>query len=99
MYDYTGWIVQATAGRDQGDLFCVVGVDQEQQRLLLADGKRRKVARPKRKKLGHVTPLTERLRGFDHPAVRKLQEGEPVSDRELRRVLAAFKEGISLGER
>ena len=49
MYDYTGWIVQATAGRDQGDLFCVVGVDQEQQRLLLADGKRRKVARPKRK--------------------------------------------------
>ena len=26
MYDYTGWIVQATAGRDQGDLFCVVGV-------------------------------------------------------------------------
>ena len=98
-YDYTGWIVQATAGRDQGDLFCVVGVDQEQQRLLLADGKRRKVARPKRKKLGHVTPLTERLRGFDHPAVRKLQEGEPVSDRELRRALAAFKEGISLGER
>ena len=69
------------------------------QRLLLADGKRRKVARPKRKKLGHVTPRTERLRGFDHPAVRKLQEGEPVSDRELRRALAAFKEGISLGER
>ncbi len=64
MYDYTGWIVQATAGRDQGGVFCVVGVDQERQRLLLADGKRRKVARPKRKKLGHVQPLTERRRGI-----------------------------------
>ena len=99
MYDYTGWIVQAMAGRDKGGLFCVVGVDQEQQRLLLADGKRRKAARPKRKKLGHVRPLPDQLKGFDHPTVRKLQDGEPVSDRELRRVLAAFKEGISLGER
>ena len=95
MYDYTGWIVQATAGRDQGDLFCVVGVDQEQQRLLLADGKRRKVARPKRKKLGHLTPLDEAR--FDHPAIGKLKQGKPVSDRELRRALAAFKEGITLG--
>ena len=31
----------------------MVGVDQEGQRLLLADGKRRKCARPKAKKLGH----------------------------------------------
>ncbi len=30
-------------------------------------------------------------------AIEKLKQGEPVSDRELRRALAAFKEGISLG--
>ena len=99
MYDYTGWIVQATAGRDQGDLFCVVGVDQEQQRLLLADGKRRRTARPKRKQRKHVQLLTGGGRTFDHPALQKLKQGEPVSDRELRRALAAFKEGITLGER
>ena len=29
MYDYTGWIVEAAAGRDKGGVFCVVGVDQE----------------------------------------------------------------------
>ena len=50
MFDYTGQIVQATAGRDKGGFFCVVGTDPETERLLLADGKRRKVSRPKAKK-------------------------------------------------
>lgn len=95
MFDYTGRIVQATAGRDKEGIFCVVGVDHARARLLLADGKRRKAARPKSKKLGHVRCLTGGA--FDHPAVRKLKQGEPVSDRELRRALAAFKEGITLG--
>lgn len=99
MFDYTGWIVRATAGRDRGALFCVVGVDQGQKRLLLADGKRRKLAGPKRKKLGHVKPLTNHQSEFKHPTIQKLKQGEPVSDRELRRALAAFKEGITLGER
>ena len=49
MYDYTGWIVEAAAGRDKGGVFCVVGVDQERSMLLLADGKRRKVAIPRSK--------------------------------------------------
>ena len=98
MSDYTGWIVQAAAGRDRDGVFCVVGVDQQQRLLLLlADGKRRKAARPKGKKPGHVEPLTDETREFDHPAIQKLKQGEPVSDRELRRALAAFKEGITLG--
>ena len=99
MFDYTGQIVQATAGRDKGGVFCVVAMDQRQERLLLADGKRRKVSRPKAKKLGHVRQLTEVRQEYDHPAIHKLRQGEPVSDRELRRALAAFKEGITLGER
>lgn len=97
MCDYTGWIVCSTAGHDRGALFCVMGVDQERDLLLLADGKRRKLARPKKKKLGHVQTLTDRENGFDHPVIRSLQHGEPVSDRALRRALAAFKEGFELG--
>jgi hypothetical protein len=93
MFDYTGWIVQATAGRDRDGVLCVVGVDQERERLLLADGKRRRVGAPKEKKLRHIRPLTGRESGFDHPAIQKLKQGEPVSDRELRRALAAFKGG------
>ena len=99
MYDYTGWIVQADAGRDKGGIFCVVGVDQERAMLLLADGKRRKIARPKAKKLGHVIHLTDSQTAYSHPVVRSLQQGEPVSDRALRRALAAFKEGSTLGKR
>ena len=99
MYDYTGQIVQATAGRDKDGIFCVVGVDQERAMLLLADGKRRKIARPKAKKLGHVIHLTDSQTAYSHPVVRSLQQGEPVSDRALRRALAAFKEGSTLGKR
>ena len=95
MCDYMGEIVRATAGRDKEGLFCVVGVDRQRLRLLLADGKRRRLARPKQKQLGHVRLLGQAL--FDHPTIQKLKRGEPVTDRELRRALAAFKEENTLG--
>ena len=91
MNDCTGWIVRSTAGHDKDELFCVVGTDLETGRLLLANGKQRKAARPKLKKPGHVQPLD---RGeFAHPVIRKLQNKETVSDRAIRIVLAAFKGG------
>lgn len=91
MNDYTGWIVRSTAGHDKEELFCVVGRDPETGRLLLANGKQRKVAVPKLKKPAHVQPLD---RGeFAHPVIRKLQNKETVSDRAIRIVLAAFKGG------
>ena len=95
MFDCTGWIVQATAGRDKDGLFFVVGVDDVTKRLLLADGKRRKAARPKAKQPAHVQPVE--LGDFDHPVIQKLQQKETVSDRELRKALAAFREVITLG--
>ena len=82
-----GWIVRSTAGRDRDTLLCVLG--QEGEYLLLADGKRRKAASPKRKKAGHVDMV---CRGtFRHPAIRKLEDGLTVSDSELRRALGAFR--------
>lgn len=95
MYDYTGWIVRAEAGRDKGGIFCVVGVDQEAERLLLADGRRRRAARPKRKKLGHVRALTDRQM-FAHPGIQKLTQGEALTDRELRRTLCAFRDEMEV---
>ena len=93
MNDTNGSIVLATAGRDQDGLFFVVG--QADGFLLLADGKRRKLERPKRKNPRHLHPMF--FREFDHPVIQKLQEGTPVTNRELRKALAAFKEGITLG--
>ncbi len=93
MPDYTGWIVRAAAGRDKDGLFCVVGVDQGRKRLLLADGKRRRYARPKAKDLSHVKLLTG---GYDHPAIQKLKQGEALSDKALRRALAAFRDQLEV---
>ena len=95
MCNRSGQIVRATAGRDKGELFFVTG--QEGELLLLANGKGRTLAAPKRKKPRHVARLDQG--DFRHPAVEKLQQGQTVSDRELRRALAAFKEGNTLGER
>lgn len=93
MFDYTGWIVRSTAGHDRGELLCVVGT--EENFLLLADGKRRKAASPKRKKRGHVDMV---CRGtFQHPAIRKLKDGTPASDRELREALAVFRDESDQG--
>ena len=41
--------------------------------------------------------LTASEQDFDHQTIQKLKQGEPVSDRELRRALAAFKEGFKFG--
>ena len=89
MQEETGRIVQSTAGHDKGELFCVVGVQEPY--LLLADGRRRKGASPKRKKRAHVRFLE--LEGFDHSALRELNTGSSPSDRALRIALAAFKGG------
>ena len=88
-----GSIVLANAGRDQDGVFFVVG--EADGFVLLADGKRRKLEHPKRKNPVHVCPVLSE--GFDHVVIRKLQEGTPVTNRELRQALAAFKEGMKLG--
>lgn len=81
-----GEIVLSLKGHDAGGLFCVV--DTRDGFALIADGKGRKLATPKRKRERH-------LRGGGtsaHPAIVRLQRGESVSDRALRRALAAFRD-------
>ncbi len=95
MSEAAGWIVRSTAGRDKGGVFCALG--REGEYLLLADGKHRRVRAPKRKKRRHVEALTGPACPYDHPTIRKLKEGAPVTDRELSRLLAAFKEENTLG--
>ena len=78
--------------QQSGKRFCVVGVEGE--RLLLADGKTRQLAAPKRKQLGHVTILSKGL--FAHPVIQKMHSGQTVSDREIRRMLAAFRDEMEV---
>ena len=75
-------VVQATAGRDRGKLFYVIG--EENDHLLLANGKDRLLDRPKRKKRKHVQKV---LRSETRVAD-KLRAGDKVLNSELRRDLA-----------
>ena len=81
-------IVRSDAGRDKGKLFVVLAVEGEF--LLLADGKSRKVENPKRKKRRHVLFVSaEETRLAD-----KLKRGEKITNSELRRTLAIFREEV-----
>ena len=76
-------IVKATAGRDEGTLFFVL--DTQGEFLLLADGKTRRVEKPKKKKRKHVVFV-----GESHSVVaEKIRSSEKITNSELRKALAA----------
>ena len=50
--------VVSTAGRDKGTILVIIGVCDERT-VLLSDGRRRKVERPKRKKMKHLRLLEQ----------------------------------------
>ena len=81
-------IVRSGAGRDKGKLFVVLAVEGEY--LLLADGKSRRVEAPKRKKRRHVLFVAaEETRVSE-----KIKNNEKVTNSELRRTLAAYREEV-----
>ena len=72
---------------DKGDLFFVLATEGDF--LLLADGKRRRVEDPKRKRRKHTE-----LYGESHsPVAEKIRSGEKITNSELRKALAAFSGG------
>ena len=80
-------IVRSTAGRDKGDLFFVLATEGDF--LLLADGKRRRVEDPKRKR----RKRTHRY-GENHRTVAdKIKKEKKITNSELRKALAAFSGG------
>jgi ribosomal protein L14E/L6E/L27E len=80
-------VVISLNGRDAGKRFLVVGTEDEYS--LLADGKSRKVEKPKRKKNKHIM-LEDKCEG---PVAEKIKNGEKVSNNEIRRTLAIYAEG------
>lgn len=79
-------IVLSLAGHDRGQLFFVL--KDEGDRVLLVDGKGRKLATPKRKSKKHLRCVGTSA----HPAALRLHRGEAVSDKQLRAALAAFRD-------
>ena len=83
-------VVVSTAGRDQGNLFYVVGTDPIY--LMLANGKDRTLEKPKRKKRKHTRKV---LRSETRVAA-KLVSGDKVLNSELRKDLAYLKKTLDL---
>ena len=81
-------IVRSEAGRDKGKLFFVLSVEGEY--LLLADGKARKAESPKRKKRRHVLFVAADKTRLSE----KIKSGEKITNSELRRTLAGYRELI-----
>ena len=84
-----GDIVRSTAGHDKGELFLIVR--EEGDFVWLTDGKRRRLETPKKKRRKHV--ISAGL--WTHPVIGRLKDGEPVLDSEIRRALAAFRNGFN----
>ena len=77
-------LVVSKAGRDQGQLFYVV--DTDEQYVYLADGKSRRLEKPKRKKRKHI----EQIPRTESRIAEKIRNGDKVLNSELRRELASF---------
>ena len=87
-------VVTTIAGRDAGDLFYVIKVEQDY--LYLVNGKDRSLEKPKRKKRKHAQMV---LRSETRVA-QKLRAGDKVLNGELRRDLASISrdmQGNNLG--
>ncbi len=82
----TGQLVLSLAGRDAGRHFLVLKLDG--QRVVVADGELRKVARPKCKNRRHLYPYHV----VDEDAVRRLDGGEPLRDAEIKAILVGLLE-------
>jgi ribosomal protein L14E/L6E/L27E len=82
-----GMIVTSRAGRDAGDRYVVVGV-VEGDTVLVADGRKRAVDRPKRKNIKHLV-----VHGPAHGVAERLRGGDRVTDEDLRTTLTQTPEG------
>ena len=77
-------IVVSLAGRDKEKLAYVIGL--EDGYAILADGKGRRLERPKRKKLKHIAKVAR----IESRVADKLRCGDKVLNSELRKDLAAY---------
>ena len=80
-------IVKSIAGRDAGSIFFVLKTEGEF--LWLADGKKRRLETPKRKRRKHVVLLGESA----EPVAEKIRSSEKITNSELRKAIAAFGGG------
>ncbi len=84
-----GQVVRATSGREQGRLFFVVKVIDSKY-VLIADGKKRKLGKPKLKKVKHL----ERYDVINNEIKNKIESNKETIDAFLRAQLTKLNQSI-----
>lgn len=79
-----GQLVKSHAGRDSGHVYLVVGLKTPTM-ALVADGRDRKVAKPKKKNIRHISVL----KSIDKGVAAKIASGLAVTDEEVRQAIHA----------
>ncbi|AIF50146.1 MULTISPECIES: KOW domain-containing RNA-binding protein [unclassified Pelosinus] len=77
-----GQLVTSVAGRDQMQVYLVVGI-KNNKILSLVNGRERKIANPKQKNIRHVNVLKSIAKGL----AEKLQSGMKITDEEIRQAI------------
>lgn len=80
-----GQIVYSKDGHDKGEAMMVLSI--EDRYLYLANGKTRKLAKPKRKKIIHVQPTHY----VDADMAEKLIQSEYILDADIRKALKSYQ--------
>ena len=81
-----GVLVISKAGRDAGGCFVILSVLDDQY-VWMADGERRKVLKPKKKKIKHLD-----IRPYEAQEIReKLMAGGQLLDSDLRKAIVVFR--------
>ncbi len=81
----TGQVVYSKSGRDKAMPFIVVGVEEDY--VYLADGKLRKLDKPKKKKKMHVQLCNDII----YDVKQKLDENLYLNDADLRKALKPYR--------
>lgn len=86
-----GQYVISKAGHDKGTIYLVVA--EAGQRVLLADGKSKTLARPKVKNRKHIQPI----QAFAKERVLQiLREGGSLYPEEIRRLIREYRDGAAM---
>lgn len=80
-----GQVVYSKSGHDKGDALMVFSVEGEY--VYLVDGRRRRLGKPKRKKMIHIQPTSY----IEGEAAGRLSRKEYIPDAEIRKALKKYQ--------
>lgn len=75
--------MKSIAGRDKGNLFVVVKIDDDEKYVYLVDGNIRKVENPKRKKIKHI----ELTNYYDETLTERIIKKRKLTNQEVKKFL------------